>query len=458
MKIGFDADGVLYDTEAFLLKYGVKHFREKYNMALVNPDGYGIKEMFNCTDEQEKEFWTKHGAKYLLTHKPRHNMAEVIQQLRKEGHEVHIITAKGRSLEKGIGQIVQLLFEIGLKIDGIEVDHIHYCSNKNSEQEKLDLCRELGIDVKIEDKKSNIESLKNVTNVLCMTTRDNQDYVDEKVRRVNNADEIYAQINKDSSLKLNRSNIFTKFKKLSREERENLTNEQLIEYYKDLREYYAALPFDNEKLDRKEQNFKVLAATFSAAFHMKYHPKVINQSAIPEENGLIFTSNHLSSKDILLILYALRNKPFHPLGKIELSEGFIGMLHDVVETVYVDRKDKNSRREAINEMSKLLINDRNMLIFPEGTHNKTGENLKSFDGVSAVYLSQTLNKPILPISVTDTYGKNEQPIIRFQDPYIVDEREELEDANEYLKEKMNELVIKNKHEIKMKRLNRFFKR
>ena len=70
-------------------------------------------------------------------------------------------------------------------------------------------------------------------------------------------------------------------------------------------------------------------------------------------------------------------------------------------TVVVDRKDHNSRKESFDKMVNVLENGLDMLIYPEGTRNKTTEPLKSFyDG--AFKLSVETQKPIIPVVLLNT--------------------------------------------------------
>ena len=70
-------------------------------------------------------------------------------------------------------------------------------------------------------------------------------------------------------------------------------------------------------------------------------------------------------------------------------------------TVIVDRKDHNSRKDSFDNMVKVLDNGLDMLIYPEGTRNKTTEPLKSFyDG--AFKLSIETQKPIIPVVLLNT--------------------------------------------------------
>jgi 1-acyl-sn-glycerol-3-phosphate acyltransferase len=70
-------------------------------------------------------------------------------------------------------------------------------------------------------------------------------------------------------------------------------------------------------------------------------------------------------------------------------------------TVLVDRKDSKSRQDSFEKMKYVLNHGLDMLIYPEGTRNKTTEPLKSFyDG--AFKLSIETNKPIVPVVLLNT--------------------------------------------------------
>ena len=70
-------------------------------------------------------------------------------------------------------------------------------------------------------------------------------------------------------------------------------------------------------------------------------------------------------------------------------------------SVIVDRKDNSSRRKSYDNMKRVLNNGVDMLIYPEGTRNKTSDPLKSFyDG--AFTLSIETQKPIVPVVILNT--------------------------------------------------------
>ena len=70
-------------------------------------------------------------------------------------------------------------------------------------------------------------------------------------------------------------------------------------------------------------------------------------------------------------------------------------------SVIVDRKNDQSRRTSFEDMKRVLDSGLDMLIYPEGTRNKTSEPLKSFyDG--AFKLAVDTQKPIIPVVLLNT--------------------------------------------------------
>jgi 1-acyl-sn-glycerol-3-phosphate acyltransferase len=70
-------------------------------------------------------------------------------------------------------------------------------------------------------------------------------------------------------------------------------------------------------------------------------------------------------------------------------------------SVIVDRKNDHSRKTSFENMKRVLDSGLDMLIYPEGTRNKTSEPLKSFyDG--AFKLAVDAQKPIIPVVLLNT--------------------------------------------------------
>lgn len=89
------------------------------------------------------------------------------------------------------------------------------------------------------------------------------------------------------------------------------------------------------------------------------------------------------------------------LAKIEMSRlPLFGMMYKI-GSVLVDRKDEQSRHQSYEEMKEVLNMGMHMLLYPEGTRNKTDQPLKSFyDG--AFSLAIDTQRPIMPAVIFHT--------------------------------------------------------
>ena len=138
MNIAFDVDGVFTDIEKFQLQVGSKFFAKKYNQQIVDESGYGIKEVFNCTDNQEIEFWIKNTLKYLKTVKPRVGTSATLKKLHEEGNKIFIISSRAMTTETNLfGIIMRSLIRKWLKDNKIYYDEMIFCSVKNSSIDKM---------------------------------------------------------------------------------------------------------------------------------------------------------------------------------------------------------------------------------------------------------------------------------------------------------------------------------
>jgi 1-acyl-sn-glycerol-3-phosphate acyltransferase len=117
----------------------------------------------------------------------------------------------------------------------------------------------------------------------------------------------------------------------------------------------------------------------------------------------IFVSNHISYFDSPVIVKAFR-QPIRPLGKVEISKvpvfGFI--YKNAIVTV--DRSSPENRAESIRILKSIIHKGISVLVFPEGTFNKTGKPVKEFyDG--AFRLAIETQTPVKPVLFIDNYDR-----------------------------------------------------
>ena len=118
-----------------------------------------------------------------------------------------------------------------------------------------------------------------------------------------------------------------------------------------------------------------------------------------KKGNYLIISNHSSWLDII-ILGSIFKTTF--LSKIEVSKWpVIGRITTAVDMLFIDRGSKNAASLAVDGISKFILHDRNVTIFPEGT-SSGGKKLLKF-------------KPRLFASIIDTNSPVQCVIIKY--PY-----------------------------------------
>ena len=437
MNIGFDADGVLFDIESFQLSDKIiNYMKDKHNMDIINKNGYGIKEIFNCGEKIEKEVWVKFGIEYSLFYKARPWIKETIDELRNDGNKVYIVTSKACTTEKNIkGAIMRNLFELGLKFNQIHVDGIEYCSVENSPKDKLEACRKRNIKIIIEDKKENIEFLSKYLKVICVNTLNNKDLREVDDNRATDGNDIYFQIKKMMYELQNEKNIYTSF-----EMHENIDFDLPKKniFYNELIQYYKCLPYNIQKIEKAEFIIRNLSKFVAAYFNKKYNPEIIGLENLPQKKGYIYACNHLQDKEMIFLLSQLRTKmqQWHPfIAKDEISE-IIKIVFHIMVSVFTEKSITKNKYTSTQELAKHIVNGYNVLLMSDNQIN--------FDDLSEakhIYLSQALQCPIVNLALTKDNYQN--PILRIDKPYIVSRNMSLKDAILESNERLNDLVEKN---------------
>ncbi len=128
--------------------------------------------------------------------------------------------------------------------------------------------------------------------------------------------------------------------------------------------------------------------------------KVTGKSVFDKTENAIVVCNHNSLIDIPISF------PFLPRANKTIAKkafAYVPLFGWIYSfgSVLVDRKNDRSRRESFEKMRQVLNNGLDMLIYPEGTRNRTSAPLKSFyDG--AFKLAIDTQKPIIPVILLNT--------------------------------------------------------
>lgn len=134
--------------------------------------------------------------------------------------------------------------------------------------------------------------------------------------------------------------------------------------------------------------------------------KMEGAEKIDPDKVYVFTPNHVNMLDITMF-----GRFFHfyarPLAKKEITKlPIFGQLFSLT-SILVDRDDKNSRKDSIATMQEAMKKGMSVIIFPEGTRNKTEVPLRPFH-TGAFRLAVAEQVPIVPIVQLNL--RNMQPV------------------------------------------------
>lgn len=114
----------------------------------------------------------------------------------------------------------------------------------------------------------------------------------------------------------------------------------------------------------------------------------------------VFTCNHNSFLDGIAICLSIPND-FRPLGKIELTKvPIFGWMYRYV-VILVDRNSAESRQQSMLEMKRHMQEGISVLVFPEGTMNKTSSLMQPFKN-GAFTLALETQSSIVPMVMWNT--------------------------------------------------------
>lgn len=130
--------------------------------------------------------------------------------------------------------------------------------------------------------------------------------------------------------------------------------------------------------------------------------KVTGLENIPKEDGFLLCGNHQGIFDIVAIVETF-DRPIAAVLKKELNE--IPFLKQVVTCTHsypMDREDIRQSMKVIQSVTKDLMDGRNIVIFPEGTRSKKGNEMGEFHAGSFKCVTKS-KVPIVPMALIDSF-------------------------------------------------------
>ncbi len=244
--------------------------------------------------------------------------------------------------------------------------------------------------------------------------------------------------------------VNSNFKRLNWRELKLLSEEQLTAYYKELKNYYISLPYDEISIRKQEINYTIIAKLGIPIFKGLFKPEINNADLIPKENGLIFVSNHLGSFDQFPIISSIGQRPIHFLMASTLftaKEFYRGYLFKGLGAIPVDRKSEDGRKSAQDTMIQIVLHNGNVLYFPEGTRRAKyvdANKLGKFK-LGAVSNAQITGAKIVPIAINNDYRllRSGHLFVNVGNPINVSPLDDLLNVNSELQLRVEKLKDEN---------------
>lgn len=146
--------------------------------------------------------------------------------------------------------------------------------------------------------------------------------------------------------------------------------------------------------------YRVLAFWSWVFSVMNFIPfRVRGTEHVQKGRSYVYLSNHTSYLDIPALLLAIPTQ-FRPLAKKELTK--IPVLGWIITSasVIVDRSSSESRVRSMKHLKDVLTQGISILIFPEGTQNRTADPLQPFyDGAFRIAID--MQQDIVPVVIKD---------------------------------------------------------
>lgn len=190
--------------------------------------------------------------------------------------------------------------------------------------------------------------------------------------------------------------------------------------------------------ENKNHLYKICKLIYSVLLKILYRPTVYGIENIPKEGNLIFAGNHRHALDPIVVM-SNTNRIVHYMAKEELFKGLHGIIFKKIGLIKIYRNRSNPL--AVIEAENILKEGGTIGVFPEGTRNRTENELLKFRHGTVVIAKKT-NTKILPFAIKGKYRIfRKGVIIEFGKPIDVSKME-VEEANEYLRNEVLKLLRK----------------
>lgn len=195
MKIGIDIDDTCFYTAKSMIKYA--DIFEEERTGIVNKtdrmgtivNRYYLEALYGWDKKTKYAFFNKYYKNVLEDCEMMPNVNVIIDKLKKDGHQIHFITARLMDIPNCDTKKITL--------DSFTKNNISYDAIDLGVKDKIPFLKENNIELCVED---SLETCKEAEEVgiksILMTTQMNKNLDAGEIIRVHNWDEVYREINK----------------------------------------------------------------------------------------------------------------------------------------------------------------------------------------------------------------------------------------------------------------------
>ena len=177
-------------------------------------------------------------------------------------------------------------------------------------------------------------------------------------------------------------------------------------------------------------------------FGLIFPTKVISKHNLTKHKGkALVACNHYSNLDPIFLLVKFFKLPHKRrfLGKIELKKGILGYILTSMGIIFINRGKVDLK--AIKTVDKALKADKKVIIFPEGTRNKS-ESLEMGEVKSGtIFFAKKADSAIIPMRIMERIRPFRRTTVIIGEPYKIGDNGALSTEEEVnvLEKKFEEL-------------------
>lgn len=200
---------------------------------------------------------------------------------------------------------------------------------------------------------------------------------------------------------------------LTEKEEAQLSREELLQYYKELQEYYNGVK-NKQKMSKLKKTIHPLLVNIMRTT-VKQKMILFNDNKIQYDEPVIYAINHTNSHDVPAASDVIKDHCYILAGNenLRLIERIMFKLNGVI---FINRQDKTAKNTSKDEAIKVLLSGNNLMIFPEGTWNTSENKIMLPLNWGIVEIAKKADVPVVPIALEyldDVYYANVGDPIKF---------------------------------------------